>query len=350
MPHNRSAGVNDTEAAHSARGTAKINLPPGAESEPEKMEPYHPVDAFDLLGQNLQKPPEIIHGILHQGSKMVIGGGSKSFKTWTLVDLGLSVAAGTFWWGFETTQSKVLYVNFEIQDAFFADRLSSIIEAKELALEPGQFSYLGLRGKIDDFGFPMEKLKATVIGESYGVIIIDPIYKGLGDKDENRAGDIASLLNQMESLAVESGAAVVFGHHFSKGNQSGKEAIDRMSGSGVFARDPDTILMMTPQEEEDVFVIDCILRNLKPVEKFCVKREHPLMVRSDLHDPTKLKQVGGSAEKYSDADILAPLDGTPGLTFTDYKQAVVTSTGMSSRTFVNRVEKLINQGKLEEKR
>jgi len=37
---------------------------------------------------------------------------------------------------------------------------------------------------------------------------------------------------------VKTGAAVGFGAHYSKGNQAGKEAIDRVSGSGVFARDP----------------------------------------------------------------------------------------------------------------
>src|ERR1051325_5990145 len=34
-------------------------------------------------------------------------------------------------------------------------------------------------------------------------------------------------------------AAVALAGHFTKGNASAKEAIDRISGSGVFARDPD---------------------------------------------------------------------------------------------------------------
>lgn len=37
-------------------------------------------------------------------------------------------------------------------------------------------------------------------------------------------------------LTVETGAGVAFGSHFSKGNQIQKESIDRISGSGVFAR------------------------------------------------------------------------------------------------------------------
>ena len=58
------------------------------------------------------------------------------------------------------------------------------------------------------------------------------------------------MLNEIEALAVETGAAVAFGAHYSKGNQAGKEVIDRIGGSGVFARDPDSILNFTRHEEE----------------------------------------------------------------------------------------------------
>src|SRR5206468_1121617 len=83
-----------------------------------------PIDATLLLTADLATPAELVSQILHRGSKLVIGGGSKSFKTWTLLDLAVSVATGTEWWGFQTTQGRVLYMNFEIQDAFFKARLT----------------------------------------------------------------------------------------------------------------------------------------------------------------------------------------------------------------------------------
>lgn len=33
-------------------------------------------------------PPQIIEGVLHQGCKMILGGTSKSNKSWCLLDLG----------------------------------------------------------------------------------------------------------------------------------------------------------------------------------------------------------------------------------------------------------------------
>ena len=39
-------------------------------------------------------PPQIIEGVLHQGCKMILGGTSKSNKSWCLLDLAVSVASG----------------------------------------------------------------------------------------------------------------------------------------------------------------------------------------------------------------------------------------------------------------
>ena len=52
------------------------------------------IDAATFLTQSFTKPDELIHGILHRGSKLVLGGGSKSFKTWNLLDLALCVSHG----------------------------------------------------------------------------------------------------------------------------------------------------------------------------------------------------------------------------------------------------------------
>jgi AAA domain len=266
-----------------------------------------PIDGFELLGTELPFPPELVCGILHQGSKMVIGGGSKTFKTWTLIDLAISVATGTPWWGFKTNKGRVLYLNFEIQNPFFKNRLASVLFAKDCAVTKGQLTYMGLRGKAADLRMLMPEIIAKFKDGGYSLIIFDPIYKGLGDRDENKAGDIASLLNEIESLAVETGAAVAFGHHFSKGHQANKDSIDRIGGSGVFARDPDTILTMTKHEQDDAFTIDPVLRNFPPVEPFVVRRVHPLMLRDDKLNPKDLKKPGKAQQKYSDDDILEPL-------------------------------------------
>lgn len=305
----------------------------------KKTEPAEPkwpeiVNARDLLTKRPEKPPELIKGLLHQGSKMVLGGGSKSYKTWSLLDLGMSVATGQPWWGFETTKGKVLYINLELADWSISERIEEIKTHRPELLGMNQFDVWNLRG----FSVSFDQMRPKIvekIAQGYGLIIIDPIYKVYGNRDENSAGDMGELLNEIERLAVSSGAAVVFGAHFSKGNQAGKESIDRISGSGVFARDPDSILVMTKHETEDTYTVEATLRNFKPVPPFCVRREHPLMVVDENADPKNLKRANVKTEKFS-PELLMNALGHYDLTTTEWQERTCKATGMSKRTFMDK--------------
>jgi len=234
-------------------------------------------------------PPELIHGILHQGAKMAFGGGSKSFKTWTLLEMAISIATGTPWFGFETTKSPVLYANFELPDWSIAQRIIDICAAKKLPL-PENLTLWNLRGHAADAGVILPKIAELTKEQGFGALFLDPLYKLLGSRDENAAHDMADLMNVLERLALEIKSSVIFGGHYSKGNQSSKEALDRISGSGVFARDPDSILTMTAHEKEDCYSIEMTLRNLPPQDSFVVRRQHPLMVLENHLNPANLKK------------------------------------------------------------
>ena len=69
-------------------------------------------------------PPQIIEGILHQGCKMILGGTSKSNKSWCLLDLAVSVASGAGWWGRRCVKMPVIYINFELHPWAVALRLT----------------------------------------------------------------------------------------------------------------------------------------------------------------------------------------------------------------------------------
>ena len=65
------------------------------------------------------------------------------------------------------------------------------------------------------------------------------------------ANDMAAFCNQFDKICNETGCSVIYCHHHSKGAQGMKRAIDRASGSGVFARDPDAQLDMIELELSD---------------------------------------------------------------------------------------------------
>ena len=277
---------------------------------------------------------------------MVVGGGSKTFKTWLLMDLGVSVATGADWWGMATKQGRTLYCNLEIQDAFFAKRQNAITAAKGITLQHGQFEAWNLRGHCADLTEMAPKIIQRARGGGYLLIVIDPIYKSIGNRDENAAGDIGALLNEIERLAVQTNAAVAFGAHYSKGNQSSKEAIDRVSGSGVFARDPDSIITITKHEQEGAFSVEAILRNFAPVEPFVLRWEYPRMVRDGNLDPAKLKKPRtGAGSKYGVQDLLDVLE-LETMATVEFEKAVRDETGMSHGCFYDLLKLAKSQNKI----
>ena len=278
------------------------------------------IPAVEFMATPRPEPPQLITGILHQGCKMIIGGASKARKSWSLIDMALSVSSGVPWWGFSTITGRVLYVNFELPEFAFQHRIRAIAAAKGIT-DFSNCDLWNLRGFATDFSVLIPKILARIKESRYALIVLDPIYKGLGKRDENKAGDIASLCNEIEQLAVQSGAAVVFGAHYSKGNQAGKEAIDRIGGSGVFARDPDVILTMTPHEEKEAYVVDLTLRALPQVPPFVVRWEGVQFQPDSAADPAKLRspgiaaktskatyRIGSAAKKYGSAiEVMPPL-------------------------------------------
>lgn len=196
-------------------------------------------------GKRPELAPELISGILRAGHKMLIAGPSKAGKSFLLLQLGIALARGREWLGRECKQGKVLYVNLELDRRSVWARVYDILEREQLSYKDlqGNFYIWNLRGK----SVPMDKLAGKLIrrarDQNYSAVIIDPIYKVLTG-DENNARDMALFANYFDRVATELETAVIYCHHHSKGFQGGKRSMDRASGSGVFARDPDALLDM----------------------------------------------------------------------------------------------------------
>ena len=193
----------------------------------------------DLEDAELPELKMVLDGILNQGAKMTIGGDSKAGKTWLLMDLAFSIATGQDWLGIKTHKGRVLYVNFEIQKQFFKKRGQSIKRAKKIEGNVPSLLTWTLRGHFTTAENFKEEILDQIADEKFDVIIVDPLYKLLNGADANSAGEMQKILAELEQIADRAEAALVYADHFSKGNQAAKKAIDRISGSGVTARDPD---------------------------------------------------------------------------------------------------------------
>lgn len=184
----------------------------------------------------------LIDGVLRQGHKMLLAGPSKAGKSFSLIELCIAIAEGASWFGWPCTQGRVLYVNLELDRASCLHRFKDVYQALGIpAKHLANIDIWNLRGR----SVPMDKLAPKLIRRAakkdYIAIVIDPIYKVITG-DENSADQMANFCNQFDKVCTELGVAVIYCHHHSKGSQGSKRSMDRASGSGVFARDPDALL------------------------------------------------------------------------------------------------------------
>ena len=231
---------------------------------------------FDEVSKDLPAlAPPLINGVLRQGHKLLISGPSKAGKSFLLIELALAVKEGAKWIDFDCAEGNVLYVNLEIDPASFFHRVADVYEKLDIPHTDRNHLYIwNLRGD----SIPMDKLAPIIIrrakDEKLKLVIIDPIYKVITG-DENSAGDMAKFCNNFDRICKNLGVSVAYVHHHSKGSKGNVNVMDRASGSGVFARDPDALLDIEPletafdaSEADPPFRVQGVLRefpSIKPI-------------------------------------------------------------------------------------
>lgn len=243
--------------------------------------------------------PEMIHGILRVGHKLMLSGPSKSGKSFSMIEACIALAVGGEWFGWKCEPCDMLYVNLEIDGNSFINRIHDVIDALGLPHELPRLKILNLRGKSAPLDILGKKIIRAARNENFGGIILDPIYKMLMG-DENSASDMAAFTNQMDYIATSLHTSLLYAHHQTKGAAGSKKVIDRFAGSGVFARDADALLTMSPLTEgegtKNAFRIEGILREFAAPKPVNVWWEHPLH-RLDTSGLLSSATVEGSPEE-----------------------------------------------------
>lgn len=191
----------------------------------------------------------IIDGILRRGHMMMITGPPKAGKSWGMTQLAYAVATGGYWMGFKCHQGTVCYVDTELDPNSLFNRMDKVRAKMGLPDSGGNILAMPLRGQTVD----AEKI-ANTISDAYGgnppsLVIIDSIYS-IETGDENSAGDMRSMMQQLGRITSD-GSAISFAHHHAKGSAGSRNVIDRGSGSGVFGRFVDAMVDLTPVVPDD---------------------------------------------------------------------------------------------------
>lgn len=340
MSGKRNAGA-VLDEIESALGPVRFKSDGVALAEPDDQPITAVLPEFVPIHDMITRPhaePELLIGgngedrhknaLVHRGDKVMLGAESKAGKTWFLLQAALCISSGTPFLGHQTTRGVVLYVNFELKRWSFDKRVRQVAESLGLldgmgrwkAGAPPDMLAWHLRGVQG--GYDIENLievareRLKRMGLELAAIVIDPLYKSYGGRAENDAGDMAEVLQAIERFGHELNAAVFIASHFAKGDSAGKSQIDRISGSGVIARDPDSIVTLSRFKDEDnCYTFEATLRNLASPEPAVLQFDFPIWKpRPDL-------SASGKGYSLEDLANLLPADADAGLSSNQWFEA-----------------------------
>lgn len=229
------------------------------------------ISAADYLRLQPPPPDQIFTDFLDAGDKLSIIGSSKTRKTFFLIQLALSLAAGRDLMSLQVPRArKILYVQFEIREHHFHRRARNMARALGITADGivDNMMVINARGAGIAGAAGVKRIAEVAKTCEPEVVIFDPLYK-LANGVENAAEDTKVILNAFDGLAEQTGAAIIFVHHDAKGAPGERDIRDRGAGSNVLSRDYDACIAMTPHATEDsTVVIDTLLRNYPPRDPF----------------------------------------------------------------------------------
>jgi hypothetical protein len=264
--------------------------------------------------------------LLARGELMVLGSASKVGKTWMGIDLALSVASGRKWLDrFHCKSGRVLYVNMELGGNAFVTRTEMMLHKRGISLPEvrDRIAVWQLRNKrlaaVEELGDVL-----AMRGEMFDLIVLDPLYKLLGDRDENRNGEMAELMAVIrERFCNLDKTAVCLIHHFPKGDMSKRSSLDRFAGAGAIGREADTLVTVTPDGENYRF--ESTARNYKAGSPLELRVDFPSVEVFGIAEA-----VGPKAKAQANHNVLRDLvTEDSGMTKTDLVRRFMEESGLS---------------------
>lgn len=238
-------------------------------------------DQFPAQYELVKRAP-MIDGLFRQGDNVLLTAPSKMGKSWFLSTMAVCLASGKRFLDMEVRKSSVMILDLELHRDDAMDRLWSITNGLGLEQIPKDLYLWPLRA----FTYDLDTLIAVLqyrLQNMPGIdcFIVDPIYM-LESIDENNVGEVRTLLKALTLITRQTGATLILSHHYRKGNMGKEDHIDRGSGSGAFARFPDSLLSLSHHEEYLHAILEITGRSMPKTEPVTIKMTPPLLTSSEL--------------------------------------------------------------------
>jgi len=233
-----------------------------------------PVSAKTYLQTEPPAPIQILTDTFDIGDKFVLIGSSKQRKSFFILQMAISLAAGIVFiiWKNDICR-RVLLVQFEVKEAHYHKRVRNMANALDIDEDILNDNLLIINARGLGINGVDGILKLSAIAKEHGseIIIFDPLYK-LMDGNENSPEAFKPVLDAFDMLAEDTGAAIGYVHHDAKGAAGDRAIQDRGAGSNVLGRDYDACLALSPhQSEKNITIVQTLVRNYLPRPDFCIE-------------------------------------------------------------------------------
>lgn len=250
------------------------------------------VSLGDLLTKTFPPTNYIIgSGLLNQGSLMFIGGPPKSYKSFMMNTLLISLVTGKSLFGATRKTSggrhkpedvfpipipqRILLLEQEVGEEDLQQRFLPIMPS----LSPAEQKLCAENMFVHSCDYNM--LLDTVEGRKYisgivkdikpTVLAFDPLIE-FHTSNENDTQAMARIMHNITVLRQDHKLSTLVNHHTSKPSQeSPRRGPDLLRGSSVMFGKGDTFLMLNKTERELEIKVDFTLRRAKPVSNVYVR-------------------------------------------------------------------------------
>lgn len=177
----------------------------------------------------------LIEGLWGASSVGLVGGAPKSLKTWTSLEMAVSVATGTPCLGRYPVREQGRALLYLAEDSLprVKERLTALANRRSLALDALDVHVITTPSMRLDLARDQIRLLKTARLLKPRILVLDPLVR-LHRLNENDAADVSALLSYLRDLQRELDLAVVLVHHAKKGASSVYQAGQGLRGSGDF--------------------------------------------------------------------------------------------------------------------
>ena len=217
--------------------------------------------------------PVLLDGVVRLGHVMLLAGKGKIGKSWSAIELCVSVATGLDnWFGIPLKSSGAcLFIDPELDPKSLDNRFNKVCEAmdadtKTVDSKVAKWSLRGVSGA--NINSIIHDLAKRCESEKFALVVIDSCSCFV-EGDENSSVDVRAFSSKVLQIAGLTGGCVVLIHHFGKAKDGDRAAADRARGSSVWLDFPDAALTLTeilpPSGEPSDYLQDgeyaCILES-----------------------------------------------------------------------------------------